>query len=266
MLYIVGTPIGNMSDISKRAIEVLNSVDFVACEDTRRTGLFLNNLGIKKPLISYYKQKEKEESSRLISLLQEGKNIALVSDAGMPCISDPGSVLVTLAREEGLEISVIPGPSAAVSAVALAGISTGYVFIGFLKDKKKEREEELAPFVNSPLPLVFYCGPHDVTKYVDYLLERLGDRRLYVVKELTKIYEGVEITTLAEGVKGEIRGEYVLIVDGKATPVDALPEMTMEEKLDLYLSQGIDKKEAIKKVAKEYNVSKDTVYKLAIDK
>ncbi len=264
MLYVVGTPIGNMGDVTKRSLEVLASVDFIACEDTRRTGLFLNNLGIKKPLISYYKQKENEGAEKLLDLLREGKNVALVTDAGMPCISDPGSVAVTAAREAGLEICVVPGPSAAVSALALAGISTGYVFIGFLEEKQKDRKAQLQPFVGSPLPLVFYCGPHDVEKYVGWFLEILGDRKLYAVKELTKIYEGVEITTLAEGVKGEIRGEYVLIVDGASSCCDLAEKLTPEEHLQLYLDRGMDKKAAVKQVAAERGVSRDSIYKLTL--
>ena len=263
MLYIVGTPIGNLKDITQRAVEVLKEVDFIACEDTRHSGILLNLLGIKKPLISYYKQKEKESGEKIISLLEEGKNVALISDAGMPCISDPGSVVVTMAREKGLDISVVPGPSAMISAFALSGLSGGFVFIGFLAEKNKDRDIQLHPFIDSPLPLVFYCGPHDVNKYIAYLYEKLGNRPLYAIKEITKIYENTEISTLEKGLCGEIRGEYVLIIGG-AKQTNSLLDLSAEEHLKYYLDLGLDKKNAIKKVASERGVNKDVIYKLAL--
>ena len=263
MLYIVGTPIGNLKDITQRAIEVLKEVDFIACEDTRHSGILLNLLGIKKPLISYYKQKEKESGEKIISLLEEGKNVALISDAGMPCISDPGSVVVTMARKKGLDISVVPGPSAMVSAFALSGLSGGFVFIGFLAEKTKDKDLQLDPFLNSPLPLLFYCGPHDVNKYIAYLYQKLGNRPLYAVKEITKIYEGVEVSTLEKGLEGEIKGEYVLIVGG-AEKTNSLLDLTPEEHLKYYLSLGLDKKDAVKRVASERGVNKDVIYKLTL--
>lgn len=262
MLYLVGTPIGNIKDISQRALETLEKVDFIACEDTRHSGLLLSRYGIKKRLISYHKFKEQEGSKQLIDLLKEGKVIALITDAGMPCISDPGSILVRQAREEGIKIEVIPGPSAVISAITLAGISSGFVFIGFLREKNKERQNQIAPYLLSPLPLVFYCSPHDLDKAIEYLYQTLGDRVVYIVKEITKIYESVEITTLKAGSKKEKKGEYVLIVEGYEKT--ARDDITIEEHLKEYLDKGYDKKEAIKSVAEDRGVIKDEIYKVAI--
>ncbi|NCA66965.1 MAG: 16S rRNA (cytidine(1402)-2'-O)-methyltransferase [Clostridia bacterium] len=263
MLYLVGTPIGNLKDITGRALETLAAVDYIACEDTRHSGMMLNHYGIKKPLISYYKHREQESSERILGLLKEGKNVAIISDAGMPCISDPGSVLVAKAREEGCEICVIPGPSAVVSAVTLAGISGGFVFLEFLAEKTKDRKAQLEPFINSPLPLVMYCSPHDLDKTLNYLSETLGDRKLQIVKEITKIYEGVEITTLAIGTQRDKKGEYVLIVEGKDNKF--CTDLSVEDQLIELMGSGLCKKDAIKKVAEQRKVKKDDIYKIAIN-
>lgn len=264
MLYIVGTPIGNMKDITIRALEVLRSVDLIICEDTRHSLPFLHNYEIKKPLRSYHKYNEKEETPRIIEELKQGKNIALISDAGMPCISDPGGILVQAARQEGLDISVVPGPTAVASAVALSGYSEGFVFIGFLSDKNKVAEAQITPFVNSPLPLVFYCAMHDLAKTCEYLLSKLGDRKLTVVKELTKMHETVFETTLSKGYDGDERGEFVFIVEGKSAESVAV-KMTPLEHLKSYMGMGLSKKEAIKKVADERGVRKDEIYKIALE-
>ncbi len=262
-LYIVGTPIGNLKDITARAIETLSSADYIACEDTRHSLVLLNHLGIKKPLISYYKQKEQAGADRLMELLHQGLNVALISDAGMPCISDPGAVLVGRARDEGVEIVSVPSATAVTTAVALAGINSGFVFIGFLAEKNKQREEQIAPFATSPLPLIFYAGPHDVMGVTAYLYGRLGERKVYFVRELTKLYESVEVTTLSAGPGTEPRGEYVIIVDG-AEKKNLNVELTAEEHLRQYLQDGMDKKTAVKQVAAERGVPKDEIYKLAI--
>lgn len=264
MLYIVGTPIGNMQDITLRALETLKSVDMIICEDTRHSAPFLHYYEIKKPLSSYHKYNEREETPKLIELLKSGKNIALISDAGMPCISDPGGILVKEARKEGIEISVIPGATAVTSAVSLAGISDGFVFIGFLSDKAKIADSQITPFINSPLSLVFYCGMHDIDKVCAYLLEKLGNRKLTVVKELTKLYETLEETTLSEGFSGDRRGEFVFIVEGKSAESTAV-KLTALEHLKLYIDLGMTKKEAVKKVAEERGVKKDEIYKIALE-
>lgn len=262
MLYLVGTPIGNIKDITERALLTLNAVDYIACEDTRHSGLLLSRYGIKKPLISYYKHKEQEGAERIMGLLQEGKTVALISDAGMPCISDPGSILINKVREKGIKIEMIPGPSAVVSAVSLVGISSGFVFVGFLSDKNKDRKKQLEPYIGSPLPLVFYCSPHDLERTVSYLLESLGDRKLYIVKEITKIYESVEITTLSAGTQKDIKGEYVLIIEGHKTILRT--DITITEHLESFIEKGMDKREAIKRVAEERGIKREEVYKTAI--
>jgi 16S rRNA (cytidine1402-2'-O)-methyltransferase len=263
MLYLVGTPIGNMGDITQRAVETLRSVDIVACEDTRHTGLLLQKLGIRKPLLSYYKHKEQEGTEEILGLLREGKNVALVSDAGMPVISDPGWVLVNAARKEGLALTVVPGPTALTSALCLAGVTGGFVFIGFLSDKHKEREKQLVQYVTSPNPLVFYCASHDIESTFAYLYDKLGDRQVYVVKELTKLYEAVINTHLGATVDFDTHGEFVLIVSGKEAGVST--DLTVTEHLKRYMEMGMDKKEAVKTVAKERGVPRDEVYKAALN-
>lgn len=263
MLYLVGTPIGNLKDITLRALEVLRSVDIIACEDTRHSAPFLASYDIHKPLISYHKFNEREQSERIIEELKAGKNIALITDAGMPCISDPGAILVEELVKAGLDYQVVPGPSAVISALTLAGISSGYTFIGFLNDKNKLMDAQIEPFIHSPLPLVLYCGSHDLDKYREYLLKKLGDRPLYVVKEITKLYEGVERTTLEKGISSDSRGEFVLIVGGATD--NPLLELSPKEHLLKYIELGLSKKEAIKKVADERGVRRDDIYKIALD-
>lgn len=262
-LYIVGTPIGNLGDISERGRQTLAEADYVACEDTRRTAILMNALGLRKPLISYYKQKENEGAEKILSLLKEGKRVALVSDAGMPVISDPGAVLVRRAREEGIPVETVPGPTAVTTAVALAGLDGGFVFLGFLPEKASERKKKLEPYLHSPLPLVLYAGPHDVKNLLAALFDLLGDRKVYLAKELTKIHERLVVTTLAEGYDEEARGEYVLIVEGKEAE-NPLLALSAEEHLRRYLDEGMDKKSAIKKVASERGVAKDEIYRLTI--
>ena len=262
-LYIVGTPIGNLGDVTKRAAETLAKVDLIACEDTKRTRVLLAALGVKKPLVSYYKHKEQEGAEYLLGKLREGAEIALVSDAGMPVISDPGAVLVRKARESGVKVETVPGPTAVTTAAALVGLDGGFVFVGFLPEKTVDKKKKLAPLRSVPLPLVFYVGPHDVEKVVAFLYEELGDRTAYLVKELTKIHEGFLTIRLADGVPEEPRGEYVVIVEG-ATEANPLLALTPEEHLAHYLASGMEKKEAIKKVASERGVSRDTIYKLSL--
>ena len=262
-LYIVGTPIGNLKDVTERAKETLARVDYVACEDTRRTAILMNALGVKKPLVSYYKQKEKEGAEKLVALLKEGKEVALVSDAGMPVISDPGATLVKRAREEGIEIQTVPGATAVTTAAALAGVENGFVFLGFLPEKTADKKRRIAPFVASPIPLVFYAGPHDVKDILSFLHKELGDRKVYLAKELTKLHENLIETTLAAGCPDEPRGEYVILVEGKEAQ-NPLLALSPQEHLEKYLAEGMDKKTAIKTVAAERGVPKDEIYKLAV--
>ena len=263
ILYLVGTPIGNLGDITFRAVETLKNADIVACEDTRHTLGLLNALSVKKPLMSYYKQKEKEGSQKILRLLEEGKNVALVSDAGMPCVSDPGAVVVKEAKERGYTVTVVPGPNAAVSAVALCGIETGFTFVGFLPEKNKERKELLASYEDSSFPLVFYVAPHDLLKTESYLFDRLGKRKFFAVKEITKIYEDVTEGELGAGALPEDpKGEYVLIVMPKekkeATDEDILTELKAE------MALGIDKRSAVIVTARMLRVSENRTYKLSL--
>ena len=264
-LYIVGTPIGNLKDITERARETLAKVDMIACEDTRHTAILLSSLGIKKPLVSYYKQKERAGAEKLVELLKEGKEIALVSDAGMPVISDPGAILVKAAREAGIPVETVPGPTAVTTAAALAGLDGGFVFIGFLPEKKADKDKRIAPFLHSPLPLAFYAGPHDVKSLLDYLYAALGDRKVYLARELTKLHETLTEITLANGYSEEPRGEYVILVEGQEETSPYL-DLSPEEHLRAYLDMGMDKKEAIKKVAAKRGVPKDEIYQLTVKK
>lgn len=264
-LYLVATPIGNLGDITLRALETLKQVDCIACEDTRHTLQLLNHFEIKKPLISYYKQKEQEGSVQIMNLLDEGKNIALVSDAGMPCISDPGSVLVRKLLENGYSYTIIPGANACVSAIALTGVEGPFTFIGFLPEKNKERIDLLRSFKESSSNLVVYVAPHDVNRVLDDLFSALGDRKLGVVKEITKIHETVMIGSLQETRIESPKGEYVLVIG----PEDKVQVMTsdadIKNKLVELISNGISKKDAIKEITNKYNVSKNLVYKLSLE-
>ncbi len=265
MLYLVATPIGNMGDITYRAVEVLKKVDVIACEDTRHSLALLSRYEIKKQLISYHKFNERESGAKIIELLREGKNVAVISDAGMPVISDPGNVLVNMLIEADLPYTIIPGASASLSALVLSGINpTRFAFLGFLPEKKKDRAALLEKYKNSDLTLIFYSAPHDVKGDVLSLYEILGDRKAAAVREITKLYESVEHFSLKEGYPKEPKGEFVLIVEG-ANPKAEYENLTEKEHVELYLRQGIDKKEAIKRVAKERGVSKSSLYKYTIE-
>lgn len=265
MLYFVATPIGNLLDMSFRAVETLKNVDLIACEDTRHSLTLLNHYGIKKPLISYHKFNEKESSQKIIASLLEGKNVAVISDAGMPVISDPGNILVNLLIEKGLEYTVVPGASAFTTALVLSGFNPlRFAFLGFLPEKKKEKEELLTPYKNLDCTLLFYSAPHDIKKDALALYEILGDRKAVAVREITKLHESVEPFNLKDGYPFEPKGEYVLVIEGKEGKNDLL-SLTEKEHIDFYVSLGDDKKEALKKVAKERGVSKSSLYKYTIE-
>ena len=264
MLYFVATPIGNLKDISYRAVEVLGSVDEIGCEDTRRSLTLLNAYGIKKPLFSYHKFNEREETERIVEKLSAGKNIAIVTDAGMPVISDPGNILVGALIERGLQYTVIPGANAGLSALLLSGFNAErFCFIGFLPDKKSERQALLRDYKNAPCTLLFYSAPHDVAKDIFAIAEVLGNRKACAVKEITKIHERAEFFRLEEGLPSEPKGEYVLIVSGAEKNADMLA-LSEEEHINAYINLGMDKNEALKRVAKERGVSKSSLYKYTV--
>ncbi len=265
MLYFVGTPIGNLKDMSYRAVEVLNSVDEIACEDTRHSLGLLNAYGIKKPLFSYHKFNEKESGEKIIQKLKAGKNIAVITDAGMPVISDPGNILTNLLIENGLEFTVVPGACAFVSALVLSGLdSSKFCFLGFLPSKASDKKEFLQKYKDLDLTLIFYSAPHDVKKDIEFIYSVLGDRRAVAVKEITKLHEKSIAFNLKDGIDGEPKGEFVILVEGAKIQNQNL-NLSEEEHIKLYLSKGMDKKQALKIVAKERCVSKSALYKYTIE-
>ncbi len=273
-LFIVGTPIGNLDDMSKRAIDTLNSVDFIACEDTRVTIKLLNHFGIKKKLVSFHEFSPKEKEEKIIHELKSGKKIALVSDAGMPLISDPGYELVRRCIEEGIEVTVVPGPSAFVCALVLSGQNTySFVFEGFLPKNKRAKREKLESLKYEKRTLIFYEAPHKLLDTLSQMAEIFGvDREISIVKEITKMHESIMLTTLGNAVEffkqSPPKGEYVLVVRGYEDSKEKAQEDDAElikERLKEKLLQGFSKKEATKMVAEELNLSKNKVYKIMIE-
>ena len=265
MLYLVATPIGNLKDISLRALDVLRSVDEIACEDTRHSLTLLRAYDINKPLVSYHKFNERESGEKLIEKLKQGKNIALITDAGMPVVSDPGNILVKMLLENELEYTIVPGACAFVSALALSGLDASrFCFLGFLPQKAGERKELLEKFKTIEATLIFYSAPHDVVKDVETLYSVLGDRKAVAVKEITKLHEKVERFNLKDGYLNQPKGEYVLLVEAGSFNQEN-QNLSNKELIDKYIKEGIDKKEALKKVAKERGVPKSELYKLTIE-
>lgn len=276
VLYVVGTPIGNLKDITLRAIETLEMVDIILAEDTRQTLKLLNHLNISKQMISYHRHNEDAKVNMVVSLLDEGKNIALVSDAGMPIISDPGQGLVRYLVENEYKIEVIPGVTALITAIVRSGMdSTRFTFEGFLSVSKKQRIKRLAELKDEIRTMVFYEAPHKILYTLKDMYEVLGERNICICRELTKLHEEYLNTTFTQAIEkieeNGIKGEIVLIVEGKS-------ELELEEKrkeelekigpVDLvrqYMAEGIDKKDAIKKAAKELGVNKNEVYKECLD-
>ncbi|MGN0789495.1 MAG: 16S rRNA (cytidine(1402)-2'-O)-methyltransferase [Christensenellales bacterium] len=263
-LYLVGTPIGNLGDVSFRAIETLKEASAIACEDTRHSLGLLNYYGIKKPLFSCHQHNERESTEKIASMLDQGQSVALITDAGMPCISDPGAIVVEELTRRGYEIEVVPGPTAVASAMALSGITKPiWTFVGFLPSKDKDKKTLLAKLAGYDSALAFYSSPYDLNKDLDAMYKAFGDRRVHVIKELTKIHESHIIGVLGEVQIDNPKGEFVLIVE-HPNEVEEQPTLSIEEQLQGKLSQGIDKKEAIKQVAKQNKLTKDQVYKVAM--
>lgn len=270
MLYLCATPIGNLGDVSSRCIEVLNSVDMIAAEDTRHTLKLLNHFGISKPMTSYHEHNKREKGEYIISLLREGKNIALVSDAGTPAISDPGEDLVKLCVENDLEVTSIPGPVAAINALILSGLSARrFSFEGFLSVTKRRKHEHLESLKNDTHTLIFYEAPHKLITTLSDMLECFGDRRIALVRELTKIHEDIFRTTLSGALEyyseKSPRGEYVIVVEGAAEAENDTEnqwwcELSIREHVDEYIKRGETSKDAIKSAAKDRGLSKRDVY------
>ncbi len=269
-LYVVGTPIGNLEDFSPRGRRTLEEVDFIAAEDTRVTHKLLSHFGIKKPMISYYEHNTRQRREEILSRLEAGENCAVVTDAGMPCISDPGEDVVRQCRQRGIPVKVVPGPSAVVSALAVSGLdTTRFAFEGFLSVKKNSRREHLAEIRQDRHTLIFYEAPHKLLATLEDLLEALGDRRISVVRELTKIYEEVLLTTLEKAVEyyraNTPRGEFVLVVEGAPQP-SAPESCTLEEAAALVrrlAEEGESLSTAAKEVARQTGYQKGELYRLA---
>jgi len=271
-LYLVSTPIGNLSDISPRAAKVLSEVDFIAAEDTRNTMKLLNHLGIKKPMVSYYEHNKYERGKEIIQKLSEGKSAALVSDAGTPAISDPGEDLVKLCAEAGIEVFSIPGPCAAICALTLSGLFTGrFAFEGFLSTAKAERLARLESVKNDERTLIFYEAPHHLIKTLDVMLDVLGDRRISLCREITKLNEEVIRTTLSGALEHfeqvSPKGEFVLVVEGasESEKENFWDGMSIREHFEYYENEGLDRMDAIKKVASDRGVGKSAIYKQLLD-
>ena len=275
-LYLVGTPIGNLADISERALKVLSECDFIAAEDTRNTLKLLSCFGIKKELVSYHEHNRKMRGEEICTRLLAGESCALVTDAGMPAISDPGEDLVRLCAEKGIRVSVIPGPCAAISALALSAISsTRFVFEGFLSVNKGERNKLLSEIKGERRTMIFYEAPHKLRTTLQDLLETFGEkRRISLCREITKLNEEVIRTTLGEAVsyyeEHAPRGEYVLVLEGaeesgdkpKNEEEENLLSLTPEEHVAHYEAQGLSRMDAIKRAAKDRGMSKSDFYKL----
>lgn len=270
-LYLCATPIGNLGDITYRCVETLKMVDLIAAEDTRRTLGLLNHLNIEKPLTSYYEHNRREKGEFLVSEMKNGKNIALVSDAGTPAISDPGEDLVALCAESGIDVVPIPGAVAGINALIASGLPTGrFAFEGFLSVNKKERAESLEKLKNEERTLVFYEAPHKLKNTIRDMYKAFGNRKISFCRELTKVHEEFFRTTLEEAIgyyeENQPRGEFVLIVEGKnvedikTEEQNAWMDMTISEHVEFYLSQGIEEKEALRNVAKDRGVSRRDIY------
>lgn len=272
-LYLVGTPIGNLADMTERAKKILAEVDFVAAEDTRNSMKLLSCFGIHSELVSYHEHNKRESGERIVARLLSGESCAIITDAGMPAISDPGEDLVRLCSEAGVTVKVVPGASASVSALALSGLSTSrFVFEGFLNAQKNERRKRLDALKNEERTMIFYEAPHKLRSTLDDMLEVFGkDRKIALCRELTKLNEDTERTTLEGAVntykEREPRGEYVLVIEGgsgKNEEDNPLLSLTPEEHVAHYEGLGMKRMDAIKSAAKDRGMSKSDFYKFLI--
>ncbi|MCS7203191.1 MAG: 16S rRNA (cytidine(1402)-2'-O)-methyltransferase [Thermodesulfovibrio sp.] len=266
-LYIVSTPIGNLEDITLRALDTLKKVDYIACEDTEHSLKLLNHYGIKKPLISYWSQKEKVRAEEIIQKIKSGNNVALITDAGTPGISDPGAVVIKRAIEEDIEVIPIPGPSALTAALSISGLpSDEFTFIGFLPVRQSQRRKKLLELSSERRTLVFYEAPHRIIQSLYDMLEVLGDRYVAVARELTKIYEEVVRGRLKEVLEklenSKVAGEYVIVLEGASESQTNLDEAV--RKVKELIKKGKGRKEAVKVVSELYGISKRELYEKSL--
>lgn len=265
-LYLCPTPIGNLEDITLRVIRTLSEVDLIAAEDTRHTLKLLNHLDIKKPMISYFEHNKIERGEEIISKLESGLNVALVTDAGMPAISDPGEVLVAQCIEKGIKVVPLPGPNAALTALIASGLSASrFSFQGFLTVNKRARNEHLSVAAKLPDTLIFYEAPHKLKSTLADMLSVFGNRKISLCRELTKTFEEFIRTDLEGAVKlyeeKSPKGEYVLIIEGFTEDItEEFEDVSLEELYKSYIDEGIDEKEALKKAAKNKGISKRDAY------
>ena len=270
-LYLCATPIGNLEDMTYRVVRTLQEVDLIAAEDTRNSIKLLNHFEIKTPMTSYHEYNKIEKGRKLVEKLQSGVNIALITDAGTPGISDPGEELVKMCYEAGIEVTSLPGAAACITALTLSGLSTRrFAFEAFLPTDKKEKQAVLKELENETRTIVMYEAPHRLVRTLQELLDNLGNRRITVCRELTKKHETAFVSTIEEAVHyyeaNEPKGECVLVIEGKSREelrqeeVSKWEEMSIEEHMDYYMGQGIDKKEAMKLVAKDRGIGKRDVY------
>jgi len=275
-LYLVPTPIGNLKDITLRALEVLQSVDIIAAEDTRQSLKLLNHFNIRKTLISYHQHNEQGRSGNIIDQIKEGKNIAIISDAGSPGISDPGSVIVSKCIEQNIEFVVLPGATAITTALVYSGMdTTKFIFRGFLPRENKERKPIIDDLINRSETLIFYEAPHRLLNTLEFLYENIGNRKISMCRELTKMYEEIIRLTLEDAIEyyknNSPRGEYVLVIEGKSKEAIDKDErakwdsLTIKEHIQRYIDDGADKKDAIKKVAKDRDIPKSEIYKHSLN-
>ena len=273
ILYLVATPIGNLEDITFRAIRILKEVDLILAEDTRKTLKLLNHFEISKKMISFYRHNEGVKIDYVLSLLEEGKNLAVVSDAGTPGISDPGEDLVRAAIEHNITVVPIPGSVAFIQGLIASGFeTTRFVFEGFLSINKRARRERLEELKQERRTMIFYEAPHKLKRTIKDLYDMFGgDRKIVLARELTKIHEEFLRMTLEEAnefyAERDIKGEFVVLVEGnKEEKENLVSDITIEELMETYLNEGLDKKEAMKKVAKEKGLTKSEVYKYLLNK
>ena len=273
-LFLIATPIGNLGDITYRAVKTLEEVDIIAAEDTRHSLKLLNYLGISKPLISYHRHNEDTKTEELIKILKDNKNIGLITDAGTPGISDPGEEVVKEAIKENIEVVPIPGACALINALIASGLNTReFSFYGFLPLDKKLREEKFEDIENQNKTVIFYEAPHRLTKTLKEMLSRFGDIEVVIAKELTKIHEGYirgNISQILE-LLDDVKGEYIILFEmhsktNKEKEIDSLNKMSLEEQYQHYVDCGLSKKEIIKKIAKNNKVPKDVIYKNFLNK